>query len=239
MPEVIESIDSIRLNFNPSSLLIMNITLAFIMFGVALEIKISHFREIINRPKPAIIGIISQFLILPALTFILIMIIKPQPSIALGMMLVAACPGGNISNFISLMAKGNAALSVSLTAIATVASIFMTPINFAFWGGLYTEASDIIMPIKINPWTMLQTVLVLLGVPLMLGIWVSWKFPILTSKITLSIKRLSIIIFLGFVVMALTANFNFFLDYIYIVAFIVLAHNTLAFLGGFSISRLF
>ena len=78
----------------------------------------------------------SQFVVLPVLTFFLILATTPQASIALGLILVAACPGGNISNFITQRAGGNAALSVSMTAIATVAAIFLTPLNIALWGRL-------------------------------------------------------------------------------------------------------
>lgn len=239
MPEAIDVIDSIRLNFSPNSLLFMNITLAFVMFGVALEIKVEHFKNILKKPKPAIVGFISQFFLLPAMTFLLLLIIKPSPSIALGMILVAACPGGNISNFISLLAKGNASLSVSLTAIATLTAIFLTPLNFALWGGMYSAASQLILPVKIDPLIMLKTVIILLGIPLITGLLFASKFPNTTKKITKPIKIFSIIIFLGFVSVALIANFNHFLKYIHLIVLLVLAHNALAFLSGFGISKLF
>lgn len=116
------------------------------------------------NPTPVIVGFVSQFVVLPALTFLLILVIKPTASVAMGMLLVAACPGGNISNFMSSIAKG-IALSVSLTAIATLVAIFMTPLNFSFWGNLYSNASGLIMPIKIDAIEMVKTVLILLGIP--------------------------------------------------------------------------
>ena len=127
MKEVLEVLDHVRLNFSPSGLLALNITIAFIMFGVALEIKWQHFKDVIMKPKSAIVGIISQFILLPIVTFVLILVLNPTPAVALGMILVAACPGGNISNFMSAMARGNVALSVSLTAVATLVATFMTP----------------------------------------------------------------------------------------------------------------
>ena len=150
MDQPLKVLDTINLNFSPTGLLILNITLAFIMFGVALEIDVSNFKQIVKKPKSAILGFLSQFLLLPALTFLLIILVDPTPSVALGMLLVAVCPGGNISNFISHLAKGNTALSVTLTAIATIASLFLTPLNFAFWGSMYEKASNLIMPIEIN-----------------------------------------------------------------------------------------
>lgn len=239
MDTTLQVLDEVRLNFSPSGLFFLNVTLAFIMFGVALEIDLSHFKQIIKKPKSLLLGFISQFLLLPMVTFLFIWIIQPSPSVALGMILVAACPGGNISNFISTLAKGNIALSVTMTAIATIASIFLTPFNFALWGGLYEKASDIIMPIVINPWDMLRTVVILMGIPIIIGMSFAYKYPELTSKIKRPIKLLSIFIFAGFVIVAFANNYEYFIKYIHLIFLLVLAHNALALGTGFSISSLF
>ncbi len=239
MADALQVLDDIRLNFSPGGLLILNITLAFIMFGVALEVDVQSFKNIIKKPKSAIIGFFSQFFLLPALTFLLILAIKPSASVALGMILVACCPGGNISNFISLLARGNAALSVTLTAIATLGAIFLTPVNFAFWGSMYERASHIIIPIEVNPWHMLRTVFILLGIPLVLGMFFSKYFPKVTQKIIKPIKIFSILIFTGFIVVAFANNFEYFIKYIHLIFIIVLIHNALALATGFSISSLF
>mgnify|MGYP000252837910 CR=1 FL=1 len=239
MEQALQVLDEVRLNFSPSGLLVLNISLAFIMFGVALEINTENFKKILKHPKSAVIGFLSQFLILPALTFLLVLLIQPTASVALGMLLVASCPGGNISNFISHLARGNTALSVTLTGFATLGSIFLTPLNFAFWGGLYEKASNLIMPIEIDPWLMLQTVVILLGIPMVLGVLFSRKFPETTRRIIRPIKIMSIIIFAGFVVVALSNNFSYFIEYIHLIFLIVLAHNGLALVAGFSIGTAF
>ncbi len=235
----LDILDWIRLNFSKGGLLFMNITLAFIMFGVALEIKLDHFKQVARNPRSAVLGFLSQFLFLPALTFGLIAIIKPSPSVAMGMILVAACPGGNISNFISSLAKANVALSVSLTAIATLSAIVLTPFNFTLWGSLYSETADMVIPITIDAWEMVKTVFILLGIPIVIGIWFSNRFPVLTQKIIKPIKIFSIVIFTGFIVAALSSNFKFFLSYIHLILLIVFLHNLLALLTGFSIGTLF
>ena len=208
------------------------------MFGVALELKVDDFRRIFKEPKAPIIGVISQFILLPFITFLLISALQINASMALGMILVAACPGGNISNFISLLAKGNAALSVTLTAIATLFAIVMTPFNFAFWGNLYPPSAQLLTEISLDPLEMFQTVLLLLGLPLILGMWTAHRFPGFTWKIRKPIKILSIIIFAGFVVVALYNNFNYFLEYIHLIIFIVLIHNAVAFFSGFGFAKL-
>ena len=128
-----QELDNIQINFDASGLWILNIALAVVMFGVALGVKVDDFKILLKQPKIVLVGILSQFILLPLLTFGLVILIKPQPSIALGMMMVAACPGGNISNFMTHLAKGNTALSVSLTAFATFLAMFMTPFNFQFY----------------------------------------------------------------------------------------------------------
>jgi len=232
-------LDKIHLNFSQEGLLIMNITLAFIMFGVALEIDLKSFKNLLLKPKSTIIGVFSQFFLLPFVTFLLVLVIKPTPSVALGMILVSACPGGNISNFISSLAKANIELSVSLTAIASLLAIFMTPLNFTFWGSLYIKSHPLLRPIEIDIMQIFQTIVIILGIPLIIGIFFKRKFPELATKIKNPIKILSIFIFIGYVVAALSLNFSYFLRYIHLIILIVLAHNALALLTGFTISSIF
>ena len=111
-------IDEVLLNFSPTSLQILNAILAVVMFSIAIDLKPGDFKKLAHAPKPLLTGLFSQFVVLPALTFGMILATAPQPSIALGLILVAACPGGNISNFITHRAGGNSALSVSMTAFA-------------------------------------------------------------------------------------------------------------------------
>jgi len=243
--EALEVLDHVRLNFSPEGLIALNITIAFIMFGVALDIKIENFKNLMMNPKSVLVGVLSQFFLLPAVTFLFILILNPTPTVALGMILISACPGGNISNFMTAMAKGNIALSVSLTAIATLAATFMTPLNFALWGKLFVmnynsdAAGTLLVPITINFGQMVQTVVILLGIPVALGLLLSQYFPKFTEKLKKPIRKLSIIIFIGFVIILLSANFNNFMRYIHLVFIIVLIHNAIALSTGYGTSRLF
>ena len=241
MHEDLLILDGIRLNFSQGSLFIMNITIGFIMFGVALGIKWGQFKDIFARPKPAIVGLVSQFILLPATTFGLIMLFRSQitPAIAFGLLLVASCPGGNISNFISSMARANVALSISLTAMGTVLAVIMTPFNFAFWGKLYSATSPLLRPLEIDILDMFQTVILLLGIPVALGIFVSQKFPKLTSRIQKPIKSISLLIFAAVVLLAFRNNYNYFIQYIGWIFLIVLVHNSTALTSGFLFAKAF
>ncbi len=246
MQDQLLALDQIRLNFSAASLLSLNIGIAVVMFGVALEIKIDHFKALIRNPKSPIIGVVAQFVLLPVLTFLMVLIMKDflTPTMALGVILVAAAPGGNISNFISSLSKANVALSVSLTAFATLAAIIMTPLNFAIWGKLAVkayshEAATLVRPIEIDAFQMFQTVFIILGIPLLFGVFVNSKFPEFTKKILKPIKRISIVIFLAVIVLAFKNNFDHFLLAVKFVFFIVLIQNALALGGGYFLASIF
>jgi len=244
MNSSLEVLDHVRLNFSPSGLVFLNIALSFIMFGVALDIKVENFEEILRKPKSAIVGFISQAFLLPAFTFLLVLLLNPTPTIALGMILVAACPGGNISNFISSMARGNVALAISLTAISTSLAIFFTPFNFALWGSFYIDfynahnAAGLLRPLEIDKYQMFQTVFILLGIPVIVGLFVSKKFPKLTEKIKKPINKGSLLFFVLMVITMLSANFSQFISYVHLVFIFVLLQNGLAMATGYFFGKL-
>jgi BASS family bile acid:Na+ symporter len=231
-------LDYVKLNFNQESVNMMNLAIAFIMFGVALSIRPGHFRSVFLNPKPVVLGAVSQYVILPALTYLLVLIIRPSTPVALGMILVSSCPGGNVSNLISSISKANITLSVSLTTITTIMSLIMTPFNFAFWGGLYAKHSPLLVPITIDPIEMFRTVFLILGVPVILGMFVGMKFPKFSKRMDKPIQTASVIFFIGFIVAALAGNFSIFLKYIHLIFLLVLVHNGLAFFSGYSLPKL-
>jgi BASS family bile acid:Na+ symporter len=233
-----QELDTIILNFDSGNLFFLNLTLAVIMFGVALNITISDFLRIVKNPKSVLIGVLSQFILLPAFTFLLVTIIQPLPSIALGMFLVAACPGGNISNFMTHYAKGNAALSVSLTAISTLLAIVMTPLNFQLWSGLYGPTSNLINTISLSPLEMVKVISLLLGVPLILGMLVQNYSPKFALKTAPIFKIGSILFFMALIILALSKNIDIFKKYIHYVFIIVLVHNILALILGYSVASI-
>ena len=223
--------------------MIVNFILAFVMFGVALGIKTETFKDVFKNPKSVIIGILLQWVGLPAVTFAVALVLNPfiTPMIALGMILVACCPGGNISNFISSLSKGNVELSVSMTAISTAFAPIITPLNFFVWGNLYsyfaTVHNDI--PVLVIPFMpMLEQILLLLGVPIVLGLIFAKYFPNATKRITKPAQVISILLFIGMVIASTSQNFQIIVDNIIYVFFIVLLHNACALATGYFGGRL-
>ena len=234
----IAAIDQVRLNFNPQGLFIINVAIGLMMFGVALELKLEDFKRVVVAPKAPCIGLAAQFILLPAFTFLLTLILKPPPSVALGMMLVAACPGGNLSNIITYLAKGNSAVSVSMTAVSTAAAIIMTPFNLAVWGSLNPETAKILKKVSLSPFDVFVNIFIILGIPLMLGLFLSRTFPFLVEKLRKPFKIFSLVFFLGIVAAALGANWQNFINYVGLVFFGVLIHNALALNLGYWAARL-
>ncbi|SDS21667.1 bile acid:Na+ symporter, BASS family [Polaribacter sp. KT25b] len=232
-------IDSIKINFDSSGLWVLNIAIAIIMFGVALGITIDDFKRLLKNPKILMVGVLSQFILLPAFTFLAILIIKPHPSFALGMMMIAACPGGNVSNFFSKMAGGNAALSVSLTAFATLICIFMTPFNLQFWGSLYEPTNEILKTVSLNPFDLFKLVSLILGIPLILGMLIKHYHAEMADKIEKVLKPLSMLVFIILIFVAFSQNLDVFMNHIHHVLFLVIFHNIFAFILGYFTAKSF
>ncbi|MDR3653529.1 MAG: bile acid:sodium symporter family protein [Paludibacter sp.] len=246
MYEALNQLDPIRINFSASGMDLINLVLCFIMFGVALGIKPKQFNDLIKEPKPYLVGLFGHLFALPFMTFLLVVALNNYitPTIAMGMFLVAACPGGNISNFMTSYAKGNTELSVGLSASTTLLATISTPFNFALWGGLYlryisSKAGHLLQPLQIDNLQMFKTVFILLGIPLILGIFFAKYFPKITVKLKKPIQYISIVFFIAMVVLAFANNWHLFLKYIFYIFFIVLIHNLLAFTTGFTLGSIF
>lgn len=209
MKEHLLYLDSLNINLGAGEMVIVNFILAFVMFGVALGIKVRTFKSIFKKPIPVITGLILQWFVLPALTCLLAIVLNPviTPMIAIGMILVASCPGGNMSNFLSAFSKGNIELSVSMTAMTTLFASIITPLNFWFWGSHYCRFASIrnnIPTLEIPFDEMLSQIILILGFPIVLGLIVSHYFPNFAKKLVKPTSVLSILLFIGMVVVSLS-----------------------------------
>jgi len=232
-------IDQIQINFDSDSLWTLNLALALVMYGIALDIEIKQFKVLLQTPKLVLVGLLSQFILLPALTFLFVLWMKPPPSVALGLFLVAACPGGNVSNFMSHLAKANTALSITLTAFATVLSVIMTPLNFQWYASLYEPTEVLLRSISVEPADLFKVVGLLLAFPLALGLYTRYRFKSIAVRLKKILKPLSLILFIVLVGMALASNWEAFQKYATQFADLVIFHNTLAILLGFITAAVF
>lgn len=242
--ESMQAIDAINVTLNAGGMNTINIVLAFVMYGVALGIKPKMFVDVFTKPKSVILGMVCQLVLLPLFTFLLALVLGTNISwtMALGMILVASCPGGNISNFMSSLSKANIELSVSLTAISTALAVFTTPFNFWLYGNLYLKMANVageVPELVIPLWDVFKTIFILLGIPLTLGILTSQYLPRVAAKLKKPFQYFSIIFFLAMVVLSFMGNISAFLKCIKYIFFVVLLHNFLALSIGYLTGKTF
>jgi len=233
-----EAIDSVKINFNPEQLFWLNLCLGFLMFGVALDLKVDNFRYVLKNPQASLLGLAAQLLLLPLLTLALIWIWQPPPSVALGMILVAACPGGNVSNYAVHLAGANSALSISLTTVTTLFAAIITPVSFELFSQWIPGGRGLREVIALEFGSMLQIFFTLILLPLALGMSLNRWLPKLTLKLRKPVRWLSMAIFIGFVIVALFANGEVISEYLGLVFTLVLVHNALALTTGYTMANL-
>lgn len=224
--------NEVSLQFSPESLTLLNICLAFIMFSVALHLRWEAIRYVLTNPKSVAVGLSSQLIFLPALTLLLIYVVAPHPAVALGMVLVAACPGGNVSNFFTLIGRGNIALSITLTTITSLTSAFTTPLLFVLLSRFVLRGENDIA-FKLPFADTLLTISLILVLPAISGMLFAHRFPRWTERLKGPLQALSMLVLAGFIAFALKANFSAFIDHFSIFFWIVAIHNLLAFAGAY------
>jgi predicted Na+-dependent transporter len=230
--------DEILLNFNPQSLVALNVVLGLIMLGVALDVTVDDFRIVARRPKPMVIAIVAQLLVLPAVTFALTLILPVTPSMALGMILVACCPPGNISQVLTHRSGGNVALSVSMTAVSNLIYIFVLPLSVAFWGSLRPDTQALLHVVSLNGWQMLVEILLIIGLPFAVGLLVRNRLPRLATRVQPFVKWFSLIALLAFIAAALAGNWQYFIAFLGVILLAVTIHDAVALAIGWTTATL-
>jgi bile acid:Na+ symporter, BASS family len=177
------TLDQLTIALGPEAQLLLAGAIVTMMFAIALGLKPEHFSFLKAKPKLFWGGLAAQLIALPAMTILLVMALSLPPSIALGMIVVAACPGGNVSNFMTYAARGDAAYSVSLTAGSSVVAAFWTPAAILFWSALYPPTADLLQSIDFNRVTFVLQTTLMLAAPLALGMVAAHFWPGAAEKI--------------------------------------------------------
>ncbi|MHA7880426.1 MAG: bile acid:sodium symporter family protein [Saccharospirillum sp.] len=231
-------LDDVHIQFDPASLDVLNGLLALMMFGAALSVRWADFRYILRSPKAPAIGLFCQFILLPAATWMLTRLLQVEPSMALGMILVAACPGGSFSNIMTFLSRGHVATSVSMTAVSSMAALVLTPLNFVFYASLSPDTRALVQSIAVEPGQLIRLVALVLVVPLILGMMIGQRFEAFARRADKPVRWLSLAVFLVFVGIAFSRNGGLFLEHATAFAAVVVLHNLLALSLGWGMARL-
>lgn len=229
--------EPLPIDFDPAGLVALNLILALMMFAVSLNLRVADFHRILAIPRAPVSGLIAQFLLLPASTCLVTWALRIEPDLALGMILVASCPGGTFSNIMTWLGRGSVAVSVSMTGVSSLAATVMTPLNFAFYGWLNPFTRPYLTEISVQPLSLLLLVLLVLALPLILGMITGRRFPGLAVRSEKPMRMISLLIFLGFVLIAFVKNLDLFMERFQSFFWLVAFHNLLALGLGWLIGR--
>lgn len=231
-------IDIDAITVTPGSLVALNVVLGLIMFGIALDTAPKDFRVVLTHPKPFVIAILAQLIVLPVVTFGLTFVLPVTPSMALGMILVACCPPGNISQVLTHRSGGNVALSVSMTAVSNVLYIFAMPLSIAFWGSLNPKTAEILQAVTLDPWKMLLEIFLIVGLPFGVGLLLRAKLPRFAARVQPIVKWFSLLALVAFIAVALIGNWSVFVQVLGVILLVVTVHDAVALAIGYGTARL-
>lgn len=230
--------DALPLNFNPSSLVALNAIVALMVFGASLDLRAEDLRRVVRRPAGILAGLSAQALLTPALTCLLSWVFRVDPALSLGMMLVAACPSGALSNVLTWRSRGNVALSVALTTVSSLAATVLTPFNFAFYGWLNPRTRELLRDVDLPVGGILTQVALVLALPVLLGMFVGTQWTSMAKRAELPLRRLSFLILIAFIAGAFWENRALFLDRFGDFFWLVVLQNAMALGIGLWVSRL-
>jgi BASS family bile acid:Na+ symporter len=220
--------------FDPGSLIFLNVVLALMMYGVSLTVRPADLGRVIRAPQAPAAGLVAQFLFLPALTSLGTWMLGVEPELALGMILVASCPGGSFSNLMTYRARGSVALSVGMTSVSSLAATVLTPANFALWGWVNPHTRGYLAAISIPSAGILLQVGLVLALPLVLGMLTGRHFPRFALRADPHVRKVALVVLLGFVAVALGQNLALFVARFHTFFWLVVSQN----LGALAVGAL-
>ncbi|OYT97184.1 MAG: sodium/bile acid cotransporter family protein [Pseudomonas sp. PGPPP3] len=230
------------MNYDANQQLLLGLVLAVMIFGVSLELRVQQFMAIAKQPQPILAGMLGQCLILPWATLLVTLLVDLHPGLELGLLLVACCPGGNMSNIMTHLARGNTALSMSMTAMSSLLALVLLPLNFALTSAQNPEAAaylaERLQALHVDQTSIMLNLLLLLGLPLVLGMLVGNAAPQFAERIMPWFKRFSLLAFALLVIGGVLANWQMLSANLGLVFLVVVLHNASAIGLGWLMAKL-
>lgn len=232
------SLDGVRISLGPGFQSVLPVIMALIMFSVALSLRVADFVALKNRPWQFLGAAATQILVLPLATLLLVMVVNPPPSIALGMIVVACCPGGSMSNFFTHMARGDTALSVSLTATSSLLAALATPVSILFWSGLYAPTDALLDALEVDALPFIVQTTIILAVPLAAGMAIAHFRRELARRLRRPMSWLAMVLLVLVIVSSLAGNADILALGALTVMPMVILHNAMALVLGYAMGWL-
>ena len=219
---------------DPLLTLFLPIALGIIMLGLGLSLTLADFARVVKFPKPVLIGLSCQLLLLPLVCFFLAKAFGLAPALAVGLMLLAASPGGTTANLYSHLAHGDVALNITLTAVNSVIAVLTMPliVNLSL---AYFMEGDQALPLQFTK--VVQVFVIVLG-PVAIGIWIRSRFPGFAERMEKPVKIISALFLLIIIILAVVKDWQTFVDYAPLVGGAALAFNLISLAVGYWVPRL-
>ncbi len=229
--------DALPLRFEPSGLVALNAIIALMILGASLDLRVDDLRRVVARPAGVLAGLSAQAVLTPAATCLLTWAFRVDPALSLGMMLVAACPSGALSNVLTWRARGNVALSVGLTTVSSLAATVLTPLNFALYGWLNPRTRPLLQEVSLPVGGILLQVLLVLALPVVLGMLVGAKAPRFARRAERPLRGASFVVLMAFIAGAFLENRALFVSRFGDFFWLVVLQNAMALGIGLLVSR--
>ena len=206
----------------------VNTLLGIVMFGMGMTLKLSDFKVVFTKPKAVITGILSQYIIMPLLAFLLVKIFNLDPALAVGVILVGSCPGGTSSNVMTYLAKGDVALSVGMTACTTILAPVVTPALVLLLGGATINVSYV---------SMLMSIVQVVLVPIVLGFVINHFFEKFAQACAKVLPLVSVIAICLIIMAVVAANASKIMTVGWLIVVVVMLHNLCGYALGYGVGK--
>ena len=183
--------------------LLLSLVLATMVFTVSLELRLQDFKLVAQMPRAVVGGLVPQFVLLPVGTWLATLVLDLPPNTEAAMILVACCPGGSLSNYVTHYGRGNTALSISISAVAALMALVLTPFNFTWMVSSNPATASWLRQLDIDASAIWWSLLALLAVPMSLGLWANHRWPAVTTKLRKPLGRFSLFALFAFIVLGL------------------------------------
>ncbi len=230
-------IDDLQLELGDGVQLGVKIVVALFLFGIALDTRLDDVRDVVRRPGVIGAGLAAQFVVVPAATVLLALVLDVRGSVAIGMVLVVCCPAGNVSNILTHRARGDVALSISLTTASTVVAVVVTPVALAFWCGFVPQADALLRDVDLDPWGMVAEAVLLIGLPFAAGLAVAARWPSASGVARRVLEPATLTLLAIIIVGGLASQLGTFLDFVGVVAVAIVLQNALSLGVGYAVGR--
>lgn len=219
--------------------LVLALVLATMVFAIALELRWADFQRVLAMPRAVVAGLVPQFVLLPVGTWLATLMLDLPPNVEAAMILVAACPGGSLSNVITHFGRGNTALSVSVSAVASLIALFATPFNFAWMVANNPATAGWLRTLEVDAGDIWKSLLVMLAIPMVAGMTLAYRRPALADRLKGPLAKFSLYALFAFIVVGLARERSALTLALLPTLALVVAHNASGLLLGWLTSHAF